>query len=72
MVVTDFVSEFTNLGPQDQAFEKQVECTKQARLVGLQILFKRKNSTVSILALPSDHVRNFLNSHSNFYEVRST
>ena len=52
----------------DQAFEMQIECTKQARLVSLQIVYKRQLSNMNILNLSSDQVRNFLTKNPNFHE----
>lgn len=52
----------------DQAFEKQIECTKQARLVSLQIVYKKQLSSLNILNLTSDQVRNYLTRNPNFYE----
>ena len=52
-----------------QAYDKQIECTEQARLVSLQICFKKQNPNLNILNLSSDQVRNFLFRHYNFYEA---
>ena len=52
----------------DQAFEKQIECLKQARLVSLQIYYKKQLSPLNILNLTSDQVRNFLTRNINFHE----
>ena len=53
----------------EQAYDKQIECTKLARLVSLQICFRKQNPNLNILNLSSDQVRNFLFRHYSFFEA---
>eukprot|EP00116_Pleurobrachia_bachei_P006142 sb/3466404/ len=51
----------------DQAFDKQMECVVNARLVGLHLMFKKKGLG-SLINLTTEDVRSFLFRHPIFYE----